>query len=303
VAILATLLALPACQKKEAETSAASGQATPVPAEDPVIIKVNGDEVRLSEFNAAVESIPEQMRGPITTPAGKKVLAEELVRMKVLEQEGSKLGLDRDPVVAGKIAVARANIIANAAVQRLAAQTQMTPEQLYEKTKTQYETAKVRQILIPFEGSVARPASGAAMSEAEAKAKADALVARLRGGADFASVARQESADPNSREQGGDLGELTRGMLPDEIANPVFALQPSGISDPVRSRIGFHIFKVESKSLRSFDEMKPYLEQQGEKIEAEQIIEDLRKGAKVEFDPKFFPEGAAAPAAAAPPTP
>jgi parvulin-like peptidyl-prolyl isomerase len=291
IAILASLLAAAACQKKADETAPqAQAQATPTPPEDPVVIKVNGADVKLSEFQAAIESIPEQMRGAIATPAGKKVLAEELVRMKVLEMEGGKLGLDRDPAVAGRIAVARANILANAAVQKLTEQSKLTPEQLYEKTKSKFETAKVRQILIPFQGSVARPASGKPLSEAAAKAKADELVVKLRGGADFAATARKESADPMSRDKGGDLGELTRGGLPDEVAAAVFSLQPKAVSDPVRTRAGYHIFLVESKSVKSFEDMKAFLEQQGDRFEAESIIEDLRKNAKVEFDPKFFPD-------------
>ena len=158
IAMLASLLATAACEKKASEPAATSttAQATPTPTPDPVVIKVNGVDVKMSEFQAALESIPEQMRGPVNTPAGRKVLAEELVRMKVLELEGAKLGIDRNPEISGKIAVARANIIANAAVQKLIEQSKLTPEQLYEKTKTKYETAKVRQILIPFAESYLR---------------------------------------------------------------------------------------------------------------------------------------------------
>jgi parvulin-like peptidyl-prolyl isomerase len=296
--MIGALVFTAACEKKANETAEKQSQPVAKAPDDPVIIKVNDAEVRMSEFQAAIESIPEQMRGPVGTPAGKKVLAEELVRMKVLEQEGAKLGVESDPAVSGRIAVAKANIIANATVMKLVESTNMTPEQLYEKTKSEFETAKVRQILIPFSGSPAQPKTGKALSEPEAKAKADALVARLRGGADFASVAKQESADPTSAEKGGDVGDVSRGAMPAEMAKVVFGLQPNTVSDPFRTAFGYHIFRVDSKSVRPFAEVKPYLEQQGEKLKAESIIEDLRNKAKVEFDPKFFPQVPGAPGAA-----
>ncbi len=283
---------------KEADGTAATATGTQQVAEakpDPVYVRVNGGEIHQSEFEAAMESIPAQMRSALSSPSGRKVLAEELVRMKVLEMEGERLELEKDPEIASRIAMARGNILANAALERLATGEKLTPEQIYEKSKSQFETVKARQIVIPMITG-AQATGPNALPPAEAKAKAEAIVAQLRGGADFAAIAKKESADPNSAEKGGDLGELTRGMLPPDIAQQVFSLPVNQISAPIESRLGFHIFQVTGKETKSFEEMKSYIEQQGDKIKAEQIIEDLRKNAKVEFVPEFFPPTGAPPA-------
>ncbi len=281
-----------ACEKEATDQPVTGTQATAVKP-DPVMVRVNGGEIRESEFEAAMESIPAQMRSALSSPSGRKVLAEELVRMKVLELEGEKMGLEKDPEIASRLAMARGNILANAALEKLATTENMTPEQIYEKSKSQFETVKARQIVIPVAGGQATVAN--ALPPAQAKAKADAIVAQLRGGADFGAIAKKESADPNSAEKGGELGELTRGMLPPDIAKQVFSLPVNQISAPIESRLGYHIFQVTEKTVKSFDEVRTYIEQQGDKIKAEQIIEDLRLKAQVEFVPEFFP-------AAGPPT-
>ena len=287
-----------ACEKEASEETATTTQAASEAKPDPVVVRVNGGEIHQSELEAAMETVPAQMRMALATPAGKKVLAEELVRMKVLELEGEKMGLAKDPEIASRIAMARGNILANAALEKMTRSTNLTPEQIYEQSKSQFEVVKARQIVIPVLAGGQASAPNA-LPPAEAKAKADALVAQLRGGADFAALAKKESADPSGA-KGGDLGELTRGMLPPDIAKQVFALSPNQISDPIESRMGFHIFQITGKNVKSFEEMKDYIQQQGDKIKAEQIIEDLREKAKVEFLPEHFPT---APTAVAQPVP
>lgn len=301
VVLLLVVFALAACDKEAADTTATTTETAAQAKPDPVMVRVNGGEIRESEFVAAMESIPAQMRSALASPSGKKVLAEELVRMKVLELEGEKMGLEKDPEIASRIAMARGNILANGALEKLATGSNMTPEQIYEKSKSQFETIKARQIVIPVIAG-AEATGPNALPPAQAKAKADAIVAQLRGGADFAAIAKKESADPNSASKGGDLGELTRGMLPPDIAKQVFSLPVNQVSAPIESRLGYHIFQVTGKTVKSFDEVRTYIEQQGDKIKAEQIIEDLRQKAQVEFVPEFFP-AAGAPSAQPQPQP
>ncbi len=91
---------------------------------------------------------------------------------------------------------------------------------------------------------IATPEGASAEQIAAAKHKADALVARLRNGADFAETALTES-DGRQALNGGDLGWIESGELPDVAANAIADLPKGGISDPVRGAGGFHIFKVE----------------------------------------------------------
>lgn len=78
-------------------------------------------------------------------------------------------------------------------------------------------------------------------SDAQARAKAQTLAARLAGGADFAEVARAESDDRSSQARGGDLGWFTVEQFGADFGQRVAALQDQQISEPFRSEAGWHI--------------------------------------------------------------
>jgi peptidyl-prolyl cis-trans isomerase SurA len=96
-----------------------------------------------------------------------------------------------------------------------------------------------RHILVVPDGTEA-----AAWDTAHAKAvsiRADALA-----GGDFADLARKHSADASAKD-GGDLGTLKRGELAQDIEAQIVSLEPGEISQPYRSALGWHVFRLESK--------------------------------------------------------
>lgn len=78
-------------------------------------------------------------------------------------------------------------------------------------------------------------------SEAAAKARIDTLAARLKGGADFAQVAREESQDLNSQAKGGDLGWFIPDQFGSDFGDQVKALGDGQVSEPFRTQAGWHI--------------------------------------------------------------
>ncbi|GBD33700.1 Putative peptidyl-prolyl cis-trans isomerase Cbf2 [bacterium HR33] len=74
---------------------------------------------------------------------------------------------------------------------------------------------------------------------------ADSLARAIRGGADFAQVARRFSDDPATRERGGDLGWFRRGTMTPAFEDVAFRLRPGYVSSPVRTPFGFHIIQVQ----------------------------------------------------------
>ena len=83
--------------------------------------------------------------------------------------------------------------------------------------------------------------------DARAKAKAD-RVARLKGGADFAALARAESEDPGSKENGGDLGPMERGRMVKEFEDAAFGAEPGSLAGPVKTPFGWHVIQVVAKT-------------------------------------------------------
>lgn len=79
----------------------------------------------------------------------------------------------------------------------------------------------------------------------EARKKAVNVLKQARSGTDFGKLARKYSDDPGSRTKGGDLGFFTRDRMVKPFSDAAFAMKPGEISEPVRTRFGWHIIKVE----------------------------------------------------------
>ena len=85
-----------------------------------------------------------------------------------------------------------------------------------------------------------------------ARRQADEVYALVRQGQDFAELAKKYSQDPSSKE-GGSLGPLKRGELAPDIEEAILKLGPGQVSAPFRSKVGYHIFKMESKETLTGD--------------------------------------------------
>jgi peptidyl-prolyl cis-trans isomerase SurA len=146
--------------------------------------------------------------------------------------------------------------------------------------------------------------------DASATALARDLVRRARAGEDFAALARTYSQVP-SRVSGGDLGELRRGELTGDLEKIVFALPKGGVSDPIRTTEGFRILHVADRtegSVVPFEEAKAEilkrLTQDRTSKAYEEYMEGLRKTAAIQVQVREVPlrltGGATAPTLMAP---
>jgi len=104
------------------------------------------------------------------------------------------------------------------------------------------EEIHARHILIMHAGSKRRPAS-ITRSEDEARQLIGKIAAELKGGADFAELARQHSDCPSGKRAGGDLGTFGRGQMAPPFEAAAFALEVNQVSDVVETDFGFHIIQ------------------------------------------------------------
>jgi peptidyl-prolyl cis-trans isomerase C len=117
----------------------------------------------------------------------------------------------------------------------------------------------------------------------ETEDQAKAIAKKLKKGADFAELAKNESKDPRASD-GGDLGFFTKDQML-EISNVAFALEPGTISDPVKSQFGWHIIKVEEKRTRKapdFEAVRNQIETYVTRKAQADYVAKLREAAKVE---------------------
>lgn len=82
-----------------------------------------------------------------------------------------------------------------------------------------------------------------------ARRDADAVLAQLRDGADFAELAKEHSEDPGNAANGGDLGWVSRGMMDPAFEEASFALQVGELApEPVKSEFGFHLIRLDERA-------------------------------------------------------
>jgi peptidyl-prolyl cis-trans isomerase D len=153
---------------------------------------------------------------------------------------------------------------------KLAATTQVAEQDLqtyYDQHRDEYrmpEQVKVSHILIktPLPGPDGKVDDKAV--EASRK-KAEDVLKQVKSGGDFAKLAQQNSDDPGSAKQGGDLGWIGRGRTVPEFEKAAFSLPKGQTSDLVKSTYGFHIIRVMDKQdahVKLLAEVKPQIIEQ-----------------------------------------
>jgi peptidyl-prolyl cis-trans isomerase D len=158
----------------------------------------------------------------------------------------------------------------------------------YEQVKDRYESPERRHaqhILIAVADGV---------GDAAAQKQAEELAAKAKAGADFAQLAKENSKDAGSAQQGGDLGWAERGMSPGPFEDAEFSMAKGEIRGPVKSQFGYHVIRledIEAGHLRTFDEVRPELEAEYRKdrsqngfYDASQKLADLSFSALTELD-------------------
>jgi peptidyl-prolyl cis-trans isomerase D len=132
-------------------------------------------------------------------------------------------------------------------------------ERAYNEEKDRFRTpdrVKTRHILLKTEGK--------SKEEIEKiKAQAESLLKQVKGGGNFAELAKKYSEDTNNKDKGGDLGWVERGRTVPEFEKAIFALKPGETSSVIQTQYGFHIAQAEAKEdarLKPLSEVKGEIE-------------------------------------------
>lgn len=212
---------------------------------DPVVMTVAEKRITASELCNAIQRLPppqrngyplhpelvEQWYGPLVA------LAEE-ARREHLDGGFDGQGLsevDRDNALAGELI---------RAISRQAEPSEPDIEAFYRKHKGEFEEVRVRHILISHQAALA---SRSSRSLSEARAKSKEIATQLESGADFGTLAGQESEDPDTRSKGGDLGYVRHHQLEPEVDKVLWSLAAGQTSAPFEGRFGYEILHVEER--------------------------------------------------------
>ena len=257
---------------------------------DAVVARVDGKPVTAAEVTAILGAAqPGALKDA-------KTIVEQLGLMRALATLAEKAKLDQQSPAKEAIELFRIQTLANAQVgAKMDSFTVTIDEQkkFYQANPDKYTQAKVKILFISFRASPppqTDPSAKKILTEAEAKAKVEKLLADIRGGADFVKVVKENSDDKESVAHDGDFGTpLTRsGNLPENIRTAVFSLKPGQVSDPVRVSSGFYLFRLESLTTRPFDEVSSDIFQEIRQGHFNEWLEATRKAVVVKIENEDF---------------
>jgi peptidyl-prolyl cis-trans isomerase D len=149
--------------------------------------------------------------------------------------------------------------------------TEQALKEHYEQIKDRFQTNERRHgrhILITATDG---------LDDAAAQKKAQELTDKAKAGADFAQLAKENSKDPGSAPQGGDLGMAERDVFVPPFADALFSMQPGEIRGPVKTQFGYHVLKlenIEAGHQQTFDEARAEVEAEFRKDKAQSSFYD-----------------------------
>jgi len=268
--------------------------AQPAPATtgaDPVVLTIGTEKLTQSQFEQILATLPDQQRSAGQTPEGRRRIAEQLVELEALAQAARAQKLDQTPAMKMKLKLSGDQVLAGAMFQTLGT-SQLDDGAMhtyYDAHKQDWEEVKARHILIRMQGSRApvRP-GGKDLTDDEALAKAKDVRAKIVAGGNFGELAKAESDDTGSGEQGGDLGSFGHGAMVAEFETAAFSQPVGQVSEPVKTAFGYHLILVDSRGAKPFDEVKGDIAKKVGPEQAQKAVEDLKTKTPQVFDEKYF---------------
>ena len=271
----------PASSPQSAAPSAPAASAPPPG--DTVVARVDGNVLRLSDVEAAQQSLPQQAQ-KLPLQQIYPILLDRLVDGALVTEAGRKEHLDQDPGVERRLRQYQDHLIQQAYIEQLikGAGTDDQLKARYQKLlqeAPQREEVHARHILVK--------------TEEEAKS----IIAQLDKGADFATLAKKYSTDPGAA-SGGDLGYFGRDDMVPAFAGAAFALPVGHYTEtPVKTEFGWHVILVEDRRVKkapTFAEAREEISRQLARDAIKAKLAELRGAASIQtfgLDGKPLPQG------------
>lgn len=236
------------------------------------IATVNGKPVQKSRVDTLINQAVKQ--GQPKTPDLEKQARDEVVMREMFMQEAERRGLVKSPEVQAQLELARQTVIIRALFDNQREKIKPTDAEI----KAEYDQFKASRT-----GTEYRARHILVDKEEDAKN----LIKQINGGAKFEDLAKQNSKDPGSGENGGDLGFSAPDRYVPEFSEALSKLKKGEMTqEPVKSQFGFHIIKLEETREAqppSLEELKPQIEQRLLQTKLAKFRDDIKAKAKTDY--------------------
>lgn len=233
-----------------------------------VLQVVNGQNITQGMIDASLANLPASTRDRIVAQGQMDMIKEQLLMGELLYQKAVETKLHEKPEVKTAIAMAERDAMARLLLEQIIAERSTD-----EAVKAWYDDHAVQ---------FKRPQVKASHILVKDEAKAKEILAKVQGGGDFAQLARENSVDPGSAKNGGDLGWFEQNRMVKEFAEAAFAAEKGAVVGPVKTQFGFHVIRVDDKRESvPLDEVKDKIKGQLRNEIVEKYLEELKGAATI----------------------
>ncbi len=246
--------------------------ALPLAATAQNITTVNGKPVPKARVDALLSQASKQ--GQPKTPELETQVRDEVVLREMFMQEAEKRGLSQSAEYKSQMELARQTILIRELFNEYNKKNPTSDAEVqaeYDKFKSQSSGTeyRARHILVEKEDD------------------AKALITQLKAGASFEELAKKNSKDPGSGQNGGDLDFANPGSYVPEFSQAMVKLKKGEMTDaPVKSQFGFHIIKLEDTREAKFpplEEVKAQIQQRLGQVKMAKFRDDIKAKSKTDY--------------------
>lgn len=220
--------------------------------------------VTAADIRADSLRMPPEMRPLVLSrPQTVTQIAGNLYSRRAMAESALAQGLDKDPEMQAALRIARDKVLSDAFLAELDKKHAPSEEAAEGQARNIYR-AKPERFQVPAEVR-ARHILVEGGDTPDARAAAEKLLTDLKGGADFAALAREKSMDKGSAVKGGDLGFFSKGKMVPEFEKAAFEdlKNPGDLSGLVKTQFGYHIIQLQERraagGVRPFEEVRATL--------------------------------------------
>jgi peptidyl-prolyl cis-trans isomerase C len=234
---------------------------------------VNGKAVPTKRFDSFMAQIAKQGQQP-RTPELERQVKDELVLREIFVQEAEKRGLQGGEEYRTQMEIARQSLL----IRELFNDYQKKNPVSDAEVQTEYDKVK---------GGAGEKEYRARHILVEKEDEAKALIAKLKGGAKFEDLAKAESKDPGSAQNGGDLDWAAPANYVPEFSQAMVGLEKGKFTETaVKSQFGYHVILLEDVRTAQFPplyEVKAQLQQRLQQQKMAKFRDDLKAKAKTDY--------------------
>lgn len=245
--------------------------------ENKILAIVAGEEITNQDINKVIAAYPPQQQAMANSEQGRKQILNQMVGFKLAYKFGKENNYEALSEYKEQLEMIKRDLLTQVVVNKVLSEVTVTDEEVkkyYEDNKEQFgepERVSAKHILVSTEDEAAK------------------IKEEIEAGLSFEDAARKYSSCP-SKEQGGNLGEFSRGMMVPEFEKAAFELPVGEVSEPVKTQFGYHLIVVNSKkeaSVKEFDTVKQEvlntLIQQAQQKKYSDFVDELSNKYGVEY--------------------